>query len=300
MDFIHGRNGGVVRKYFRINILKAGLLAACIVLISSCQTTTASNPEMLVFSPGLFPYSNMQRIEGTSQNGLVESQTINAVTDNLFAKVHFEWLNGNKVYKSSPTKSRVWVNQLKLIKNDNPTFGSTKEASTSLGNIIYEHISGDNFQCAHFFKPYRRNPSGGHSSLLAGVICQHSRNPLDNMTINAFLQQIAIKRKDKLTTDEAGIKPTPLSIPNILNNSKGPVAGHKSGGMIKNPDGTFAISPSRSTKTPVAPNTGNPIHDKPIEKSIESRLSELKRLLDAGLISEEEAARKRQEILDGI
>ena len=55
--------------------------------------------------------------------------------------------------------------------------------------------------------------------------------------------------------------------------------------------------------TPIAPENGvvvQPAVQKPVGKPAESRLRELKRLHDAGLITAEEAAKKRQEILDGI
>lgn len=277
-----------------MNFLKAGLWATCFAFISSCQTSGGFSPEVLVFTPGLFPYSNIKRYEETQDSGFLKVNLILAQTENLDAAVIFYKRTDDKVYRFSPRTmrgtTRDWIKGLKKFKNRKPIFGREGESSTNIGKINYEHVNYGNTQCAHFLKPYRFNPrdlGGRYVSFLLGYICQSPNKTLEDQTIKAFLQQVSIKRKDNITIDEAGIKPSNLEGPLNTIEKKATTITPKVSGNINN------------TKTAVNPNTGKPI-DKPVGKPAEDRLSELKRLLDAGLITEEEAARKRQEILDGI
>ncbi len=264
-----------------MNILKMGFLLAGSLFTASCQTIGTPNPEVLVFTPGLFPYSNIERAEGTHSNGRLKRQVIATYTSSLNALVVFNSLSSSSVFTYSPKKTHFWIKNVKSFKGKNLVYGKEEEITTSLGKVVYEYVTFDNTQCAHFVKPHRRHQNddmGRYSSYLAGYICQSPNKVLEDKTVAAFLNQVSIKRKNQITIDEAGIKPAPLN-PSTLNNDG--VAGHKDDYTIKDSVDYSGLNKMR-------------------DDGVKNRLIELKKLLDAGLITEEEAAKKRQEILDGI
>ena len=306
-----------------MSFLKLMLLLAASVSMSSCQTMPKKETSLVVV-PGVFqPKDFAAKKSRTSRSG--KEEWITANNNDQFAGVMLNVTNNLYVIELGITLSKRHLRVWNYFKEGQIDFGVETNINTPLGKIPVVKFSYKNNQCIYFrylFKKSGRDAVLRFRNDLNGYFCENSSHDISDKVISDFLHQVGVTKyyNPTPTTATAVSTRSPSSSEQKISNLSdielcriALIKGKGSWNLANNiqiaeiseardrnltPQKCAELTDRTKTETNTSSSTSSTNDGKP--EDIQLRLKKLKSLIDQGLITEEDAASKRKEILEGL